>query len=191
MKRFLPFLSILALVFFSACTGETTPAITVEVVTHFVETQTAAAWTATPSPTKVPEPPKLIDALNSVILGSDPLSETIEAKFNVTDVEYLPDAKTKEIRSVRIHVECEWIYRDNCTPEESFVNLMHAFAANNKVIGKVSEQVPSTVKELQVVTFNHMQQNGIILVGWQDVVDYATGKINGNQLGSRITRLTP
>ena len=34
-----------------------------------------------------------------------------------------------------------------------------------------------------------MIQTGMVVVAWNDVMDYALGKITGNQLGSRITRL--
>ncbi|MGZ6316518.1 MAG: hypothetical protein ACXWNQ_04595 [Anaerolineales bacterium] len=71
-------------------------------------------------------------------------------------------------------------------PEESFANLMHGFAASDKVTKKVAAQVPATVKSLEINTFNHRVMNGRITVNWQDVLDFAAGKINGNQLGARI-----
>ncbi len=200
LKRILPFLPVLMLVYFAACTPEPgipvtsgdSPTVTAfikpSVQTAVIQTVTAAALTAAaPTPTPALDPQKLINTLNSAMVGIDPLGETIEAKFEVIDAEYLTDGQSKEIQTLRIHVECEWIFRDNCTPEESFVNLMHAFAAD-KMIEKVSPMMPSTLKDIQVVTFNHMQQNGIIMVKWQDVVDYGTGKISGQQLGSHIIR---
>ena len=50
---------------------------------------------------------------------------------------------------------------------------------------------PVTIQGLQVAAFDHMQPKGVIQVQWSDVVLYAAGQINGNQLGSRILRLTP
>ena len=203
LKRILPCLPVLMLVYFAACTpepgipvsGGDSPSVTAfikpSVQTAVIQTVTSAALTAAaPTPTPALDPQKLINTLNSAMIGVDPLSETIEAKFMVIDIEYLTDGQSKEIQTLRIHVECEWIFRDNCTPEESFVNLMHAFATD-KMIETVRPMMPSTLKDIQVVTFNHMQQNGTIVASWQDVVDYGTGKISGQQLGSRITRLTP
>jgi hypothetical protein len=203
LKRMLPFLPILLLLVFAACTPEpgipntgtggnpsATPSIDPLVKTAVIQSVTAAAWTATFTPTPALDTQEFVKAVNSAMVGVDPLSETIEAKFEVIDVEYLIDDQSKEIRTMRIHVECEWIFSDNCTPEESFVHLMQAFAAD-KMIDKVSTLVPATLKDVQVVTFNHMKQNGIIMIGWRDVVAYGTKKINGQQLGSRIVRLTP
>ncbi len=202
LKRVLPFFPILILAYIAACvpgtipaTGSENPSVTSSVnpsiVAAVIQSLTAAAWTPTYTPTPSLDSQKLIAVLNSAMVGTDPLSETVEAKFSVIDVEYLIDDQSKEIRIMRIHVECEWIFRDNCTPEESFVNLMHAFVANDKMIETINTLVPSTLRDIQVVTFNHMQQNGVIVVAWQDVKDYGTKKISGVQLGSRITRLGP
>ena len=204
LKHILPFFSILILAVFAACIPEpaiipdtggasstVTSFVNPSVKTAVIQSLTAIMWTATYTPTPILDSQKLITVLNSEMVGADPLSETVEAKFYVMDIEYPIDEQSKEIRTIRIHVECEWIFRDNCTPEESFVNLMHVFISNDKMIEKVSPLVPSTLRDIQVITFNHMQQNGIIMVRWQDVIDYSAKRISGVQLGSRIVRLGP
>lgn len=186
LKRILPFLPLL---FFLACVPATE--ISPEIGTAVAQSQTASMWTPAPTTTPVPNTGKIVQILNGVIVGTDPLAETIEAKFRVIDAQFInsPPLNTADILS--IHVECESIYNNSCTPEETFVALMHAFVATDKIIVKVSEQVPPTVLIMQVVTFNHMTQSGMIMVNWSDVVDYAKGKIDGGQLGARITRLPP
>jgi hypothetical protein len=123
------------------------------------------------------------------MLGSDPLAETIEARFTILDAQIIFDGPANQAGTLRIHVDCEWIFTDSCTPEKSFVVLMHAFTANEKILGKISEHIPATITTLLMVAFDRMTQSGMIVISWSDVLDYANGKISGNQLGSRITRL--
>lgn len=185
LKRILPFLPFL---FFLACVPtEPSP----DMQTAVVQTLTATMWTPAPTTTPAPNTGKIVQILNGVMVGSDPLAETIEAKFSVIDAQIINDQSSNTADILSIHVECESIYNNSCTPEETFVVLMHAFIATDKIIGKVSEQVPSTVQFMQVVTFNHMAQTGMIMVKLKDVVDFAKGRIDGSQLGSRIMRLTP
>ncbi len=190
LKRVLPFFPILVILVFTACTATPQPSeIPSGAVTSFIQSMTAAAWTATPSVTPEPNTPTIIETLNSAIVDSDPLGETIEAKFDILDVRFPIDITSKRVLTMQIDIECEWIFTDSCTPEETFVNLMKGFDPKHKLIDKISSQVPATVEIVEVTTFDHRVQNGKIMVRWKDVVDYATGKINGNQLGSRIVRL--
>jgi hypothetical protein len=186
LKRLLP---LLPLILMLACTpsGPVSPWM----LTAVVQTQTASAWTptpVTPSPTTEPNTGKIATVLNNAMLGADPLAETIEAKFSVIDVRVLYDQTGSLASTLQIQVECEWIYNNGCTAERTFVTLMKAMTRNDKTIGVISENVPSTVQVMQVIALEHMTQRGSILVSWRDFMDYAAGKINGNQLGSRITR---
>ena len=187
LKRLLPFLP---LIFLIACvpTGE----ITNSDQTAVVQTLTAKAWTPTPIlPTATTEPNtgKIVEILNNAMTGVDPLADTIEARFSVVDAQIIYEPPTNLAGVLIIRIECEWVFTDNCAPETSFVALMHALTTNEKVFAKITDQIPSTIHTLQVVTLNHMTQKGMIIVPWADIVDYATGKINGSQLGSRITRV--
>ncbi len=188
-KRTLPIFPILAMLVIGACTELPASGITSSQVTSVVQTMTATMWTPTPSPTAEPNTLTIIDALNGAIINSDPLRDTIEAKFGVLDVRLPLDAGTHQITTIEIDVECEWILAENCAPEDSFVNLMHGFSANDKVFKRISAQVPASVNTLVVNTFDHRSMDGTVVVNWRDVVDFATGKINGNQLGSRIVRI--
>ncbi len=187
LKRALPFVPVLIALAFSACTA--TPALPPQAATFVIQSMTATMWTPTVAPTPVPDTGTIVDTLNGAIIDADPLGETIAAKFSVLDVRFPVDPASRQILTMQIDVECEWIFTNSCTPETSFVNLMHGLAGNDKVIKKIAAQVPATVESLEVLTFNHRVQNGTIAVSWQDVLDFAAGRINGNQLGARIMRI--
>jgi hypothetical protein len=76
------------------------------------------------------------------MVGSDPLPETVDAKFSVIDVQVFLSAVTQEAGTIRISVDCEWIFSDSCTPEATFVKLIQAFTVNDKVMGRIAKQMP-------------------------------------------------
>ena len=185
-KRLLPFLPM---VVFIACAPDISSP---DIQNAVIQSLTATVWTPTPlTPTATPEPNtgKIVDILNNAMLGADPLGETIDAKFSVIDAQIILDDVTKQATTLRVHVECEWVFNNSCTPEQTFVVLMRALTINEKVLEKISPQIPQTVHMLQMVAFDRMVQTGMVVSSWDDVMDYAIGRISGNQLGSRITRL--
>lgn len=120
------------------------------------------------------------------MVGTDPLLETVDAKFIVIDARVLLNGYTKEATVISIHVDCEWVYSDSCTAESTFVKLMKAISADDKMIERVAGQIPTTVHTFEMLAFDRMKPNGVITIPWNDVLDFSRGKINGNQLGSRI-----
>ena len=185
-KRLLPFLPM---VVFIACAPDISSP---DIQNAVIQSLTATIWTPTPlTPTATPEPNtgRIVDILNNAMLGADPLGETIDAKFSVIDAQIILDDVTKQATTLRVHVECEWVFNNSCTPEQTFVVLMRALTINEKVLEKISPQIPQTVHMLQMVAFDRMVQTGMVVSSWNDVMDYAIGRISGNQLGSRITRL--
>jgi hypothetical protein len=187
LKRALPYIPLLAILAMGACGQIPDTGISSREVTAVIQSMTATMWTPTPSPTPQPNTLAIINALNGAIIDADPLAETVDAKFNVLDIRFPLDSGTGQSLAMQIDVECEWIFADSCTPEGSFVHLMRGLVADQKVISKVMAQVPVTVVSVEVTTYNHMVANGRIVVNWQDVLEFATHKINGNQLGARIT----
>jgi hypothetical protein len=150
---------------------------------------TATVWTPVPptlTPTPEPSTSKIVEVLNSAMVGTDPLLETVDAKFIVIDARVLLNGFTKEATVISIHVDCEWVFSDSCTPESTFVKLMRAISANDKMIERVAGQIPTTVHTFEMLAFDRMKPNGVITIAWNDVLDFSHGKINGNQLGSRI-----
>lgn len=184
-KRILPFLPFILIV---ACAPDLSdPNIQAAVI----QSLTATVWTPIPpsqTPTPEPNTSKIVEILNGVMVGSDPLPETVDAKFSVIDVQVVLNEVTQEAGTIRISVDCEWIFSDSCTPEVTFVKLIQAFTINDKVIERITNQMPPTVHTLEMLAFDHMQASGLITINWNDLVDYSCGRINGNQLGSRIIR---
>ena len=184
-KRALSFLPVLVLI---ACAPDISdPNIQAAVIGSL----TATAWTptpVTPSPTAEPNTGRIVEILNEVIVGADPLSETIVAKYQIIDAQVIMDNTTQLASVLRIHMNCDWVYSDGCTPESTFVILMVAFSENDKIIERIQNQIPASVQTLELIAFERMTPTSNILIAWKDVWDFALGKINGNQLGSRILR---
>ncbi len=185
LKRILPFLPLMLIV---ACVPDISdPNIQAAVI----QSLTATVWTPVPAsltPTPEPNTSKIVEILNSSMVGTDPLLETVDAKFSVIDAQVIFNDATQQATTIRLSVDCEWIFSDSCTPETTFVKLMRAFTANEHVIEAIAGQIPSTVHTVEVLAFDHMRASGIIAITWGDLVEYSYGKINGNQLGSRIIR---
>jgi hypothetical protein len=186
-KRILSFLPLILIV---ACAPDISdPNIQAAVI----QSLTATLWTPVPpslTPTPEPNTSRIVEILNGSMVGSDPLPETVDAKFSVIDAQVLLNEATQEAGTIRISVDCEWIFSDSCTPEATFVKLIQAFTINDKVIERIAKQMPPTVHTLEMLAFDHMEASGLITINWSDLVDYSCGRINGNQLGSRIIRQT-
>jgi hypothetical protein len=182
-KRLLPLLPLILLI---ACVPNLSdPQLQREVL----QTLTATAWTPTPTATPEPNTSGVVEVLNSAMFDSDPLEETIDARFSVLDSHVLLDKSMQRSQTLQIDVDCEWIFSDSCTPEGSFVALMRAFRANSRVFKDICDDIPSTIRILQVVTFDRMARRGTLGAAWQDVTAYVTGQINGTQFGSRIGQI--
>jgi hypothetical protein len=185
LKRLAPFLPLFLVI---ACVPDISDP---NIQSAVINSLTATMWTPVPpsvTPTPEPNTAKIVEILNNIMVGTDPLLETIDAKFSVIDTQILLNEITQEAVILRISVDCEWVYSDSCTPEATFVKLVKAFSVNEKVIQNISGQVPTTVHTVEVLAFDRMKASGMIAITWGDLVDYSYGKINGNQLGSRIIR---
>jgi hypothetical protein len=185
LKRLAPFLPLL---FVIACAPDISDP---NVQSAVISSLTATMWTPIPptlTPTPEPNTSKIVEILNNTLVGTDPLLETIDAKFIVIDAQILLNEITQEASTLRISVDCEWVYSDSCTAESTFVKLMRAFSGNDKVIKYITAQTPSTIYNFEMLAFDRMKPAGVITINWNDLVDYSFGKINGNQLGSRIIR---
>jgi hypothetical protein len=154
------------------------------------QTQTAAA-PPTAAGTPVPKVAVIVNAFNGALRGADPLEETLDAKFSVTDIGFDISGDPPAITTLRVHVECECLKtKSSCSTERAFVAVAHVFEKDG-VRKKILEQIPKTVQVMQVRAFDRMQPIGIIEVSWQDLLAFANGEITGEQLGARIIRLTP
>jgi hypothetical protein len=184
LKRLVPFLPVLLVI---ACAPDLSDP---NLQSAVINSLTATMWTPVPptlTPTPEPNTSKIVEILNNVMVGTDPLVETIDAKFVVIDAQIVLNEITQEATTLRISVDCEWVYSDSCTAESTFVKLMRAFG-NDKVIKHIAAQTPSTIHSFEMLAFDRMKPAGVITINWNDLIDYSFGKINGNQLGSRIIR---
>ena len=192
MKRFLVIVPIFLFIFLNACGVSSNP-VPPDVGTFVAQTQTATMWTATPvlpSPTSIPKEAVIVDALNSVLRGVDPLDEAIDAKFFISDLSFDTGGNPPVIVKMRVHIECEWILQPACTPERGFVIFMHVFEMK-EVRKKIVDQIPTTVESVQIMSYDHMVQIGSLSIGWQDMMAFVDGEITGDQLAARVNRSNP
>ena len=185
LKRLAPFLPVLLVI---ACAPDLSDP---NLQSAVLSSLTATMWTPIPptlTPTPEPNTSRIVEILNNAMVGTDPLLETIDAKFIVIDAQIVLNEITQEAAMLRISVDCEWVYSDSCTAESTFVKLMRAFSGNDKVIQYIAAQTPSTIHSFEMLAFDRMKPAGVITINWNDLIDYSFGKINGNQLGSRIIR---
>lgn len=153
-------------------------------------TLTATVIPPTITSTPAPNTARLVEILNRNLVGADPLADTVDARYYVLDIQFAADAENNLV-TLKVNVECECVYSSCCSAERTFVQLMRAVMARPKTMDEIRAQLPATILEVQVAAFEHMQPEGTILVQWADVLSYAAGQINGNQLGARIVRLSP
>lgn len=150
--------------------------------------QTLTATVLPPTPTSTPDPDEsaIVILLNHGLdQTTDPLSQTIDARYQVVDASF--PLGTNQIASMfRIDVRCECLGTACCTPERTFVVIMNAM---KPVAEKIARQVPASVTEVQVVCLDHTNQIGAMIASWRDMVDYFSGTINGFQLGARTFKL--
>jgi hypothetical protein len=185
LKRFVPFLPVLLAI---ACAPDLSDP---NLQSAVISSLTATMWTPVPptlTPTPEPNTSRIVEILNNALVGTDPLLETIDAKFIVIDAQIVLNETTQEAATLRLSVDCEWVYSDSCTAESTFVKLMRAFSGNDKVIKYITTQTPTTIHSFEMLAFDRMKPAGVITINWKDLIDYSFGKINGNQLGSRIIR---
>lgn len=183
MKRPVLILMLAGLIWLAACENDLTPAQ----LTMAVQTLTAAAYT--PTVTSIPDPDEsaIVILLNRGLAETtDPLSQTIDARYQVVDASFPTDADGKP-NTFRVDVRCECASAASCcTLERTFVVVTGAMRGD---VEKIARQVPGTVTSLQVVCFDHATQTGMMIAGWNDMVAYFTGLINGFQLGARVVKL--
>lgn len=183
MKRPILVILLTGLIWLAACGND----LTSEQLTMAVQTLTAAVYTPTATSTPDPDESAIVILLNrGVAETTDPLSQTIDARYQVVDASFPVDVDGKPT-TFRVDVRCECASAVSCcTPERTFVVVTAAMKIGAE---KVAMQVPDTVTSLQVVCFDHATQTGMMIATWNDMVSYFSGSINGFQLGARVIKL--
>jgi hypothetical protein len=183
VKRPILILLLTGLVWLAACGNDLTPAQ----LTMAVQTLTAAAYTPTPTFTPDPDESAIVILLNRGLAETtDPLSQTIDARYQVVDASF-PLGMDGKPNTFRVDVRCDCASATACcTLERTFVVVTAAMKVGAV---KITRQVPNSVTSLQMVCFDHAAQTGMMVASWPDMVAYFTGGINGFQLGARVVKL--
>ncbi len=183
MKRLV--LPILFFIFFAlvSCSDDLSTAQMENAVKTLTATVLPPTFTSTPDP----DESAIVMLLNRGLeQTTDPLSQTIDARYQVLDASF-PLGADQVPSTFRIDVRCECVNGTSCcTLERTFIVLTQAMKPG---IAKIAQQVPATVMDTQVVSLDHSTQIGMIVVSWRDLLDYFRGAINGFQLGSRVITL--
>jgi hypothetical protein len=185
MKRFLPPIPVILLIFLYACGNATPSTVTTEMGTAVAQTQTATVWTPTPTPTPDPDEAKIVEWLNASLSGTDPLERTVDAHYQVNDVSFTMDIFLPVIFQVDMRCECAMNPRC-CVPERMFVVFMNAMKEQQE---KVIRQVPVNTVQLRLNCYDHQIYIGTMVISWPDAEKYTKGDIVGYQLGARVSKV--
>lgn len=194
MKRFLFIIPFILLLPLNAC-GTPPGVVPTDMGTAVGQTQTAAMWTPTITPTSTPDPNEsmIVVLLNSELPEDNMLDRmkqletAIGARYQVVDVAFTGENNMAEVFKVFVQCECATT-APCCSPERMFTVTMRAMEVNAT---SILRDVPETVRHLSVVCRDHGEQFAVLSVGWEDVKGFLRGEINGLQFGSRVTRGFP
>ncbi len=183
MKRRVLVFLLTVLLGLAACGND----LTSDQLTMAVQTLTAQAYTPTATSTPDPDESAIVMLLNrGLVETADPLSLTIDARYQALDVSFPAEADGIP-NTFRIDVRCECVSAAPCcTIERAFIALTTAMQVS---ADKIARQVPATVASLQVVCFDRAAPSGMMIASWDDMLSYFRGAINGFQLGARLVKL--
>ena len=193
MKALIAVLLCVCLFLLTSCGNAIVPitgGIPPEVGTQVAQTQTATVWTLTPSLTPVPLEAEIINILNQYIKNYDSLAELIEAEYYIARLDFVKSTDGKVIITMHITIICKSMTPRTCTPERAFVLLMNAFRAayeKEKQWAIISSEVPETVVNMEMqLELAHAEPIGMFIVGWKNVVSYASESLTAEQLDHEI-----
>ena len=182
MKRFLLILPMFLLILLNACNGNSIP---YTIGTAVGQTQTAAIWTATITYTPNPNEAGIVTWLNTELSAVDPLQVTLDARFQVLDVQFLPSYGTA-YQLLQVEMSCDCTRNMQCcTPERMFVLVMLAMKKHRD---DMLREVPNDVSEVNVVCYDRVTRIGVMVAWWVDVKDYLRDRLTGDQLAYRVQR---
>ena len=185
MRRMIAAISFVLLLALVACVASD---LSTAQMNSAVQTLTATVLPPTITPTPDPDESAIVLLLNHGLeQTADPLSQTVDARYQVIDASFPLDINNNA-STFLIEVRCECVNGLCCTPERTFVMVVNAMQS---VADKIARQIPGTVTNMQVACLDHTSSIGMVLVAWNDMAEYLTGKINGFQLGGRVIKLGP
>lgn len=186
MKRILPFILIILLLFLgNSCGGIPLQNPTLQAL-QATMSQVAESWTPIPTQTANPYIPLMVNWLNVDLSTVNTLEKTMDAQYQVTNISAIdPDGSGIVYR---MDIGCICMHTtDCCIPERTFVVVIEAMKRN---AGTAVAQVPSNISKILIVCYDHTKGNqvGSISALWQDVRDYLLGNTTGYQLGGKVVR---
>jgi hypothetical protein len=177
MQRSIRFLALTVFLALAACGGMPTVS---------PEQLTAAALPTPEHPTAVPIPPEKAivmftnEALNRL---ADPLSQTVDANYQVLDVRFAPSADGLTM-TLTIDARCECANSANCCSlQRTFVVVVNAMKA---VQGKIRPYIPLNMGKTLISCRDHSRQLGVAEATWADMNYYFSEAITGSQFGNRV-----
>ncbi|MBI5935194.1 MAG: hypothetical protein HY867_15950 [Chloroflexi bacterium] len=176
MQRSIRFLALTVFLALAACGGmPTVPP----------EKQTAAAPTTEP-PTAVPIPPEkaIVTFTNEALIRlADPLSQTVDANYQMLDVHFTPSADGLTM-TLTIDARCECANNANCCSlQRTFVVVVNAMKA---VQGKIRAYIPINMGKVRLSCRDHSRDLGVAEATWADMNGYFSEAITGSQFGNRV-----
>lgn len=187
MKRLLPIIPIVLLLILNSCGNFDPNGVPSRMSTAVVESLTATMWS--PTPTTTPDPPenKIVEWLNGELTNTNPLEQTLDARYLVTGVSF-PFAQGSSAQIFRVDLRCECASNTNCcVPERMFVVFITALKGAKD---KITKQVPSNVGVIKVICYDHTSQINVIGADWAEVRGYLNENVSGYELGAQVYRTT-
>ena len=179
MQRVFRFFTLTIFLALAACGGGLPTATSAQL--------TAAAAPTPEPPTAVPIPPEKAivmlanDALDRL---ADPLSQTVDAHYQVLDARFTPSADALTM-TLSIEARCECVNNANCCSlQRSFVMVTNAM---KNVHGKIKAYLPLNMGKVRMSCRDHSRDLGVAETNWADMDQYFTEAITGSQFGNRVT----
>ena len=178
MQRFLNVIVLTIFLALAACSGG--------LPTASPQQMTAAAAPTPEPPTAVPIPPEkaiVLLANDALERLADPLSQTVDANYQVLDVHLAPSADGLTM-TLAIEARCECVNNTNCCSlQRTFVVVANAMKAAH---GKIRAYIPVNIGKVRISCRDHTRDLGVAESIWADMDAYFTEVITGSQFGNRV-----
>jgi hypothetical protein len=186
MKRVVLVVSFILLMFLYACGSTSNTPIPPVIGTAVAQTQTASMWTASITPTIVPDISEILALLNASFPG-DELQTTLDVKYIAVNAwfQYLPDNVSTAF-CLEIHCECTF-NSHCCTPERMFVIAINAMKEH---ADEIIPQMPRNMARVDIVCYDCEGPTDTMQASWTDVRAYLLEEIKGSILGYRVTAVS-
>ena len=151
--------------------------------TAVAQTQTASMWTASVTPTIVPDVSKILGMLNTSFPADD-LQTTLDVRYIAVNA-WFQSSSDNLSTAFCVEIRCECAVNSHCcTPERLFVITMNAMRDHAK---EIIPQMPYNIKRVDVVCNTCEGSTDVMQASWSDVKAYLLEEIEGSIFGYRVT----